>query len=118
MPGVIRLQRGRGVRRRPGSMNGLEKEYDQHLWERKLLGEVAEYHFDAIKFRLAEKCFYEPDFLVMLSNGDIEIHEVKGFWEDDARVKIKVAAEKYPFTFIAVTKKPKKEGGGWEKEEF
>jgi hypothetical protein len=42
------------------------------------------------------------------------MHEVKGFWQDDARVKIKVAASIYPFKFIAV----KKAKGGWEREEF
>ena len=54
----------------------------------------------------------------MLSNGQLEAHEVKGFWEDDAKVKIKVAAELYPFSFVAVTKKPKKHGGGWELTKF
>jgi hypothetical protein len=38
----------------------------------------------------------------------------KGFWQDDAKVKIKVAASIYPFKFIAV----KKIKGGWEQEEF
>lgn len=34
----------------------------------------------------------------------MECHEVKGFWTDDAKVKIKVAAEQYPFRFIAFKK--------------
>lgn len=38
--------------------------------------------------------------------------------EDDARVKIKVAADLYPFEFIAIKAKAKKNGGGWEKEVF
>jgi hypothetical protein len=28
----------------------------------------------------------------MLADGQLQAHEVKGHWEDDARVKIKVAA--------------------------
>ena len=36
-------------------------------------------------------------------SGVLELHECKGFWRDDARVKIKVAASLYPFKFIAVT---------------
>jgi hypothetical protein len=48
----------------------------------------------------------------------IELHEVKGFWTDDARVKIKVAASIYPFKFMAVKPRPQKVGGGWEVEEF
>jgi len=38
----------------------------------------------------------------------------EGFWQDDARVKIKVAASIHPIKFIAVTRK----GAGWEREEF
>jgi hypothetical protein len=33
-------------------------------------------------------------------------------------VKIKVAADLYPFRFIAVQALPKKEGGGWRVETF
>ena len=44
----------------------------------------------------------------------MEMHEVKGFWRDDARVKIKVAADIYPFRFLAI----KKAKDGWEKESF
>jgi hypothetical protein len=52
------------------------------------------------------------------ADGVLEMHEVKGFWQDDARVKIKVAASIYPFRFVAVTARAKKHGGGWEREEF
>ncbi len=57
-------------------------------------------------------------FAVMLATGEMELHEVKGFWTDDARVKTKVAADQYPFRIIGVTVKPKKAGGGWNIEEF
>lgn len=95
--------RGRGVRRSPGEMNKLEAKYAERLKEMVYIGEIAWFAFDALKLRLAQKTFYEPDFLVIAASGDVEIHEVKGFWEDDARVKIKVAAEKYPFRFKAFT---------------
>ncbi|MEL3275184.1 hypothetical protein R9Q35_14440, partial [Escherichia coli] len=61
---------------------------------------------------------HTPDFAVMLATGEMELHEVKGFWTDDARVKTKVAADQYPFRIIGVTVKPKKAGGGWIIEEF
>ncbi|EAA9058606.1 DUF1064 domain-containing protein [Salmonella enterica] len=50
--------------------------------------------------------------------GEMELHEVKGFWTDDARVKTKVAADQYPFRIIGVTAKAKKAGGGWNIEKF
>jgi hypothetical protein len=47
----------------------------------------------------------------------LEFHETKGFWRDDALVKIRAAAEQYPwFRFLAFRKLPK--GGGWQRETF
>jgi hypothetical protein len=54
----------------------------------------------------------------------MELHEVKAcrasgafLCEDDARVKIKVAAELYQmFGFIMAGKLPRKSGGGWRFE--
>lgn len=54
----------------------------------------------------------------MNADGVMEMHEVKGFWTDDARVKIKVAADQYPFRFIAFKAVAKSRGGGWLREEF
>ena len=90
----------------------------QHLEQRKRAGEIVWYRFEGIKLRLADNTFYTPDFAVMLATGEMELHEVKGFWTDDARVKTKVAADQYPFRIIGVTVKPKKAGGGWNLEEF
>lgn len=101
-----------------GTMNKTEAAYAEHLEMLKRAGEVQWFKFEPFKLRLADATFYTPDFTVLLSNGLLEMHEVKGFWEEDARVKIKVAAELYPFRFIAVTAKPKKDGGGWRVEDF
>ncbi len=95
-----------------------ESAYCQHLELRKRAGEIVWYRFEGIKLRLADNTFYTPDFAVMLATGEMELHEVKGFWTDDARVKTKVAADQYPFRIIGVTVKPKKAGGGWIIEEF
>lgn len=98
----------RGVRRTPGEMNGLERQYADVLRVRQQAGEIDWWEFDAIKLRLAENTFYTPDFFIMRSDGGLEVHEVKGsskgkpFVEDDAAVKIKVAASKYPFPFRMV----------------
>lgn len=101
-----------------GAMNKSEAAYDQHLWGLRHAGEVIWHKFEAIKLRLADNTFYTCDFCVLAKNGVLEMHEVKGFWQDDARVKIKVAASLYPFRFIAVTARAKKRGGGWDREEF
>lgn len=100
----------RGVRRVPGQMNGTERAYSEVLEGMKRAGEIEWWAFDAIKLRLAENTFYTPDFFVMRSDGELEVHEVKGtsngkpFVEDDAAVKIKVAAALFPMNFKMVWK--------------
>ncbi len=99
-------------------MNKMEAEYARDLELLKQAGDVAWYKFEGFKLRLADSTFYTPDFAVMLSNHEFQCHEIKGYWQDDARVKIKVAAELYPFRFLAITKRAKKDGGGWVTEAF
>lgn len=82
-------------------MNGLEAAYAREVLEPlKLAGEVADYWFERLTFKLADDCRYTPDFVVQLAGGEIECHEVKGtFIRDDAKVKLKVAATMFPFVF-------------------
>lgn len=101
-----------------GTMNKTEAAYAAHLDLLIGAGEIQWYRFEGIKLRLADNTFYTPDFAVMAADGVMEIHEVKGFWEGDARVKIKVAASQYPFRFKAVTARAKRLGGGWAEEVF
>lgn len=105
-------------RMKPGAQNKTELAYEESLRQMVLSGEVAWFKFEGIKLRLADSTFYTPDYAVMLSDGRIEMHEVKGFWRDDARAKIKIAAAMFPFRFVAVTAKSKKDGGGWDVESF
>ncbi len=93
-------------------MNKTEARYAQLLELLKRSGEILDYTFESLKFKLADKTYYTPDFLVVYPEH-FEIHEVKGFWRDDARVKIKVAAEQFPwFRFKAV----QWERGNWKCE--
>ena len=110
----LKAKAARGAFHKAGEMNKTEAEYANVLELKKRAGEIADYRFECVKFRLADKTFYTPDFAVLKPDGAFELHEVKGFWEDDARVKIKVAASIYPFKFIAV----RKQKGAWETEVF
>lgn len=105
-------------RMKTGKMNKTEIAYSQHLEALKSCGEIVWWKFEAIKLRLADNTFLTVDFFVMKASGELEAHEVKGYWMEDARVKIKVAAGLYPFRFIAVQKKSNKQGGGWKIEVF
>lgn len=104
-------------RLKAGAMNKTEAAYAGHLDALKFNGKIQWYRFEGMKLRLADNTFYTPDFAVMAADGQIELHEVKGFMQEDANVKIKVAAEMYPFRFVIVRTKPKKEGGGWKFQE-
>jgi len=101
-----------------GAMNRTEAAYDAYLAQQQIAGAILWRKFEGIKLRLADSTFYTPDFAVMLADGALECHEVKGFWGDDDRAKIKIAADMYPLRFIAVRAKPKRDGGGWDVEVF
>lgn len=102
--GWKKTQKAKPVRRQATKgMNQLERDYEQLLQQRLMAGDIRDYQFEGMKLRLAKATFYTPDFVVV--TDCIEMHETKGFWEDDARVKIKVAATQFPWMrFIAITK--------------
>lgn len=118
--------RGRTKRPEPGTMNGIEREYADMLDRRKRLGEVIAWVFEGLRVKLADNTHYTPDFYVLLADGSIELHEVKACnsdgsprYEDDARVKIKVAArEWWWYRFRGAYRLPKKLGGAWKFEVF
>ena len=87
----------------PGQMNSLEQQYALHLDLLQHAGEIAAWKFEPDKFRLAYRCYYTPDFKVTFPDGRVEYHEVKGYWREDARIKIKVAAAAFTqFQFVGV----------------
>jgi hypothetical protein len=102
---------GRRSRHVTGEMNGIEKRYAAHLETQRICGAISGWKFEPIKLRLARATFYSPDFMVVMPSGCIELHETKGFMEDDAVVKLKVAAEMFPEFKIVLVKlegKPKR----------
>ena len=106
----------------PGRMNRTEAAYSEILEARRLAGEITGWMFESLRFRLADNTHFCPDFVVQMIDGTFEVHEVKacrssgGFLiEDDASVKIKVAAEMYPWLgWQLCGQLPKKAGGGWK----
>ena len=101
-------------RLKTGQRNKTEQSYENMLESMRTSGEVLWYKFEGLKLRLADNTFYTPDFFVMMASGQLEAHEVKGFAMDDSVVKIKVAAEIFPFVFKMAKVRPKKLGGGWD----
>jgi hypothetical protein len=100
------------------NMNKTEAAYWGLLMTRKQVGEILHFMFEPVGLRLGKKCFYHPDFMVTNADRTITFHEVKGYWREDARVKIKVAAKMFPmFSFVAV-QRGKGRISRWTEEEF
>jgi len=97
-------------------MNETEAAYADFLDEELDAGRIRWWRYGSVKVMLAGRTFYTPDFAVQRADGVLELHEVKGFWEDDARIKVKMLAEMFPFRVVAIVMKkiPKKDGGGWK----
>jgi len=101
--------------RQPVRMNKTERNYAAALEKQRIAGKIKAWAHEPFNLRLADKTFYKPDFIVVTNERQIEVHEVKGRWMDDALVKIKVAAENHPwFTFRAVFH----DGGYWKFRDF
>jgi hypothetical protein len=122
--------KGNGTRRPrhvAGVPNATELEYARLFLEpRRLMGEIVRYEYEpdtlALSERLPKKnrCSFTPDWKVTFPDGAVEYHEVKGFMEADAYIKLKWAIERHPqFVFILATRQRKgrwriQEFGGWE----
>lgn len=108
-------------RHKPGEMNKLEERYAHVLAARQAAGEIVAYWFERVTFKIATDTRYTPDFIVWMPDGTLEAHEVKArakkparkvngvkvrpegtipLVEDDAKVKINVFAEAFPFRCV------------------
>ena len=108
-------------RLKSGEMNKTEKAYAEFLELLKKQGKIQAYWFEAIKLQIAKNCSYTPDFLVLMDSGELQLHEVKGslaIFRDDAKVKCKAVADKYPFRLVIAVPKKKSAGGGWSFLEY
>ena len=114
---VTSLQRFRALgRMKAGTMNKTEQSYAEDVLDLALArGDIRWYKFEAIKLRLADGTFYEPDFLVLTDKSLLECHEVKGaYLAEMSLVKPRVAASMFPFRFVLAQKVRK---GEWKIEE-
>jgi len=103
-PGAGAGRPGRGrTRQRQDGMNKTEARFASEVLTPLLhAGTITRWDYQPERLVLAKNTQYTPDFRVLLANGIVRFYEVKGFWEDDARVKLKLVAELHPYEFVAV----------------
>jgi hypothetical protein len=93
--------------------------YAQYLTALKHAGQIEDWRYEAVKVRLAESCVYTPDFLVVpitaMGYPRLELHEIKGWWREAAKIRFKVAREQCPwFRFRAI----RRVKGQWQEEKI
>lgn len=96
-------------------MNKTEQLRAIDLESMKRTGQIAAWWFEKWTFKLANDTRFTPDFVIQKPDGSLEVEEIKGFWRDDARVKIKVFVEQFPFPTRAYSKAS---NGSWDVETF
>ena len=104
------------AKKRRGVLNGLERDYLARVSTLIALGELRDVlEHESIALRIANGAQFRPDFPVVALDNVLEFHEVKGFWREAARVRIKAAASIYPcFRFFGV----RRIDGAWQYERF
>ncbi len=89
---------------KPKGMNKWEEAFSHVLEHKRLAKELSWWAFEPFRIRLADGCFYRPDFVSVDMDGRTAIYEVKGHFRESARVRLRVAAEKLPYPFYLVKK--------------
>lgn len=115
-----RWRRARAKTRPDGHFaSKLEEQFALELERWKGLGIIRDWMYEPIKVKLAKRTYLTPDFLVQENDETLTFYETKGYMEEDANVKLKTAASKFPmFRWILTTKARKRDGGGWQHKEI
>ena len=94
----------------------LEVEYAAYLDSLVHVGKVLCWRYEPLSLRLADRTTYTPDFLIILPDGTMELHETKGYWRPQAWIKYKIAVENFPWFVFASVMRSK--GGVWVIKKF
>ena len=112
--------RGGRTKRPHGEMNKGERAYADHLEALKAAGKIADWRYESLTLKLAPDCRFTADFAVMMPDGEIVLHEIKGrtrsgkpWIEEDARIKIKTGAVWWWWWRLVVVW-PRADRSGWE----
>lgn len=100
-------------------MNKLEARFATEVLElQRLGGQIQWWAYEPMNFRIGGTAFYRPDFVVVDGIGQVVAYETKGHWREAARVRIKIAADRYPWVRFVGVQLASGVRGGWSFEEF
>lgn len=103
---------------RRGRMNGLESRYAREVLDvGKHTGEIIDYWFEPIRFRIAKNTNYTCDFIVQKPSG-FEAHEVKGYKFPAGWLRFKTVSEMAPFSLMFKFYLCRHIDGSWVIERF
>lgn len=91
-----------GHKRSHGYASDAEKRFATQLQVWTASGEIVWWAYEPLRLLLAKRTSYTPDFVAQKADGEVVIYEVKGFMREDAHVKLKLVADKFPFRVIVV----------------
>lgn len=90
----------------PKYRSKLEARYAGYLEALRHTGEIRTVRYEAIRLELAPNTTILVDFFVELPDRTCELHEVKGFMREDAWIKLKVGAARWPhYRWFVVTRR-------------
>jgi len=100
--------------------NNDERRYAADVLEPlKEKGAIVDWRYEQVRFQLAKGTAYTPDFMIIWEDGVVEFVEYKGWRRPTGIVKIKVAAEKFPwFNWKLVEKRLVRDGGGYKETSY
>lgn len=87
-----------------GYASGLELRFvEEMLLKWVAAGEVIWWRYEPETYHLAGSgTSVKPDFKIQRPDGSMEIIEVKGFWHEDAWIKMKILAYEFPYPVYVV----------------
>ena len=104
-----------------GTMNKTETRFSVYLEYKRLQREILWWRFDAVKLRLAASTFISVDFAVLQANGElhmIDVKPAKHLIEEDAKSKMKIAADIFPLRFFYAFANSRTRTDDWTIEEI
>jgi len=106
----------------PGFASKWEAIFAMELEDKKRSGEIIEWHYEPITFRLSDSSVvegkkvraitYTPDFVLWLPGMKMQCVEIKGFRNNNAINRFKVAKDKFRKIEFVMLKRTK---GEWER---